>query len=138
MRIMDRFERCLDRLVPSVEASARSRAWFSAESFRALMDYMVSEYGLELKSRSENTCVMAVEGRTIGNLSQVKSIFGEADPDRYGNMKSRCRFVLCNDGTLEITSYEHLMGMANEREAFREVLGKRLDLFMEVVENGEV
>ena len=139
MKFFHWIEDQLDKITPKVEVSGRSKNAFTKESFASLMNQIESEFQLVKRSESDSVRIFCFTGNTLGNLSQVKAIFArEANSEMYGNMKSRYRFVMSDDGGIDITSYEHMAGLKKERRAFESILSNRLNLALGFInQNGD-
>lgn len=126
----------LDKLTPKVEVHCKSKLKFASDTFDIQMKKVSSELPLKLRSKSSNIFTFNFSGRTAGTLSQAKVFFGkEPKPEMYKNMKSKLKCTLTDDGTIEVLSYEHMAGLGNEREVFKEILTTRLNLLLTILGN---
>ena len=128
----------LDAKTPKIESIGYTEKKFSTENFQSLISALASEPFFKMRSRSDFECVLKVKGKTVGDLSQAKILFGEnPKPDMYKNMKSRFRIVLKEDGRLKIESFEHVMALKNEElEVIQKMLSQRLKIFLANIEDG--
>lgn len=135
MNVLYWIEDQIDKITPKVEVTGRSKTKFTKETFNSLMNRIISELRLILRSSSDSVYILCFSGKTCGELSQAKVIFGkEAKPDMYKNMKSKYKCVLTDDGAIEVTSFEHMAGLKKERIAFKEILAMRLDLLLRLID----
>lgn len=128
-------EKLLDSVVPRVAVCGRTRGRFSPQTFAALRRSLARSY--RLRSRSAESFVVEVRGRTSGKWSQgVDVLFRGRAPeaDMYRNLKSRIQCSLGKDGALEVESFEHVAGLNEERVAFETVLQDRLDAALDFIE----
>jgi len=128
----------IDKITPKVEVTGWSKTKFTKETFNFLINRIISELQLTIISNSDFVYILRFSGKTFGELSQAKVFFGkEAKIDMYKNMKSRYKCFLTNDGAIEITSFEHMVGLKKERIAFKEILAMRLELLMSIIDKNE-
>ena len=136
MNILYWFEDQIDKITPKIEATGQSKKKFTKEAYHSLMNKIMPELGLNLRSNSDSIYLLCFNGRTFGELSQAKVLLGkEAKPDMYKNMKSRYKCILTDDGAIEVTSFEHMLGFKKERIAFKENLAMRLDMLLKLIDN---
>lgn len=129
----------LDNFTPKVEAIGDTESSFTPEQFHLLMTRLIIEYKFELRSKSGSSYVFDIPGRTVGELSQAKVLLGiKAIPKSYRVHKSRLKCTLLNDGIIRIESFEHLAGLREEREAFKQMLYERLESILQMIDDQRV
>jgi len=141
MNVLHKLEDFLDKITPKVEVTGNSKRKFNPDEFHDLMNQLISDYDFTLRSRNDETLIyiLNVSGRMMGELSQAKVLFGkEPTPEMYSSSKSRFECRLMENGIIEINSFEHLAGFNKKvREAFREVLSRRLENLLEWIDKEE-
>ncbi len=134
MNILNWIEDQVNKIVPKVEVTGRSEKKFTKETYKSLMNELITELQLKLRSSSGTVYHLCFSGKTIGELSQVKVLLAKkANPEMYKSMKSRYKCILTDDGTIEVTSFEHMAGFKKERIAFKKNLARRLNLFLGLI-----
>jgi len=137
MNFLHKLEDYIDKITPKVEVTGNSKRKFNPDEFHDLMNQLISDYDFTLRSRNDETLIyiLNVSGKTMGELSQVKVLFGkEPTPEMYSSSKSRFECRLMENGTIGIRSFEHMLGLKKVREAFREVLSRRLENLLEWID----
>jgi len=137
----NKIEDMVDKISKRVEAVGYSKQKYNADAFHNLMNQLVSEgkFGLRSRDDDHSTYVLNVYGRTFGELSQAKILFGkEATPAMYQNMKSRFECRLMEDGIIEVKSFEFIfLALKKENEAFKKLLSLRLDVLLQMIDEEE-
>jgi len=122
-----KIEALLDSIVPAVETEAELECTLPQGGFSHLMGTLATEHGFAVRSAQPGDHVLEIPGKSFGDLEQLKNVFGKAEAWRYYNIKSRLRCCQTGKGTIKVVSYEHFVGLKKERNAFREVLDRRLN-----------
>ncbi len=133
--LLDNFEARMDSFSPKVEVIEKLQKKYSKEEFEALMDRLSSERGLGLKSKEVEGYIFTVNGWKFGDRQDTRDIFAnDAIAELFMDSKSRFECCLLEDGTVQISSFEHVPGPKHQRGEFKLVLDLRLKQLLKLID----
>lgn len=125
--LLDRFEIRMDSFTPKIEVTRELGKKYTREEFRALMDHLLSERGLKLKSDAEGVYILTVNGWRFGDRQETMDIYpNDAIAEMFMDSKSRFEFRRLEDGTVQVSSFEHIPGSKQQAGDYKLVLALRM------------
>lgn len=126
-KFLENFEARMDSFTPKTEVTEQLEKNYTDEEFQALMDRLLSERGLKLKSDANDVYVLTVNGWKFGDRQETKDIYpNDAIAEMFMDSKSRLEFHRLEDGTVQVSSFEHIPGSKQQAADYKLVLALRM------------
>jgi hypothetical protein len=129
-----RVEKILDKITPIVEISSELLIRLDSEKLEQLMSKARSEFDLKIISKSVNSYTLLWRG-SFGITSEYDGVFykNATSVKRLEKLKSKIEIHL-EENKLNFSSFEHIVALKKDREVFKNILEKRLEKIVDLIE----
>ncbi len=120
-------ERILDKITPRLEVVDEFELAIEGSSNRDYVLSVVKVLQYKIIELKEDEITLLVEGRTVGEADFSGFLGKDPDSKKLNKLKSKLE-VSFGEKSVRLTSYEHIIATKKEKEIFRAILSRRLEL----------
>ena len=129
-------ERLLDKIVAKTEVVDEFELNIAGTELTSYIHSIIDVLDYKIVKNNPNQLLLQVKGRTVSQFDFDSLIRNDPSFEKLNKAKSKLEITI-NQNSVKISSFEHILCTKNEKELFKLLLKKRLEVLKIKLKYGE-